>query len=204
MKTVQSDNRIFSAVVMGVSAGGLHALISILSKLPEEYSLPLIIVQHRGKDHKDLLEDVLQTKCRLKIKQADEKEKIEAGYVYTAPSNYHLLIEQDKTFSLTSDIYVKHSRPSIDLLFTTAAEVYKELLVGIILTGASSDGAEGILEIKRSGGFTLAQDPQTAEYAYMPQASINTGAIDLIGTLEEITSYLISIHERRQRNNFDH
>lgn len=197
MKTELNDTRNFSAVVIGVSAGGLHALISILSKLPKEFSLPLIIVQHRGKDHKELLEDVLQTKCLLKIKQADEKEKIEKGYVYIAPPNYHLLIEQDETFSLTSDVYVKHSRPSIDLLFTTAAEVYKEFLIGIILTGASSDGAEGILEIKRSGGFTLAQNPLTAEYPYMPQASINTGAIDLIGTLEEITSYLINIHERR-------
>ncbi|MGN6645897.1 MAG: chemotaxis protein CheB [Cytophaga sp.] len=197
MKTEGDNTRNFSAVVIGVSAGGLHALIYILSKLPKEYSLPVIIVQHRGKDHKDLLEDLLQTRCLLKVKQADEKEKIEAGYVYTAPPNYHLLIELDKTFSLTSDIYVKHSRPSIDLLFTTAAEVYKELLVGVILTGASSDGAEGILEIKRSGGVTLAQDPLTAEYPYMPQASINTGAVDLIGTLEEITSYLINIHERR-------
>lgn len=197
MKPDQHGIRKFSAVVIGVSAGGLHALISILSKLPQEYSIPVIIVQHRGKDHKELLEDVLQTKCLLKVKQADEKEKIETGCVYIAPPNYHLLIEQDETFSLTSDIYVKHSRPSIDLLFTTAAEVYKESLVGVILTGASSDGAEGILEIKRSGGFTLAQNPQTAEYPYMPQASINTGAVDLIGTLEEITSYLISIHERR-------
>jgi len=196
MKPEINDIRKFSAVVIGVSAGGLHALIHILGNLPKDYFIPIIVVQHRGKDHKELLEDVLQTKCLLQVKQADEKEFIRAGCIYIAPPNYHLLIEQDKTFSLTSDVYVKHSRPSIDLLFTTAAEVYKRELVGIILTGASSDGAEGLLEIKRSGGYTIAQDPLTAEYPYMPQSSIDIGAIERILTLDEITSYLIRIYER--------
>lgn len=190
------DTRFLSAIVIGVSAGGLHALIHILSVLPESYPLPIIIVQHRGKDYKDLLEEVLQTKCRLRVKQADEKEKIEPGFVYIAPADYHLLIEQDKTFALTSDMYINHSRPSIDLLFTTAAEVYKDGLIGIILTGASSDGAKGLLEIKRAGGHTIAQDPETAEYAYMPQASIKIGAANTVLTLDEITSYLIRIYER--------
>jgi len=196
MKPEINNIRKFSAVVIGVSAGGLHALIHILGNLPKDYFIPIIVVQHRGKDHKELLEDVLQTKCLLQVKQADEKEFINGGCIYIAPPNYHLLIEQDKTFSLTSDVYVKHSRPSIDLLFTTAAEVYKRELVGIILTGASSDGAEGLLEIKRSGGYTIAQDPLTAEYPYMPQSSIDIGAIERILTLDEITSYLIRIYER--------
>ncbi|ABG59341.1 chemotaxis protein CheB [Cytophaga hutchinsonii] len=196
MKSNAESNREFSAIVIGVSAGGLHALIQVLGKLPADYVIPIIVVQHRGKEYKDLLEDVLQTKCLLKIKQADEKESIEPAHIYIAPADYHLLIEHDKTFSLTSDMYVKHSRPSIDLLFTTAAEVYKEKLLGIILTGASSDGAEGMREIRRVGGLTIAQDPLTAEYPYMPQASINIGAIDTILTLDEITSFLMRIYER--------
>ncbi len=196
MKRKAESNQSFSAVVIGVSAGGLHALIHVLGKLPADYLIPIIVVQHRGKDHKDLLEDVLQTKCLLEIKQADEKERIQRAHIYIAPADYHLLIEQDETFSLTSDMYVKHSRPSIDLLFTTAAEVYKEKLLGIILTGASSDGAEGMREIKRAGGYTVAQDPLTAEYPYMPQASITIGAIDNILTLDEIKSFLLHIYER--------
>ena len=191
-------NRYFSAVVIGVSAGGLHALIHILGQLPADYFLPIIVVQHRGKEYKILLEEILQTKCLLKVKQADEKERIQSGFIYIAPPNYHLLVEQDKTFSLTSDKLVKHSRPSIDLMFTTAAEVYKEKLLGIILTGASSDGAEGILDIQREGGYTIAQDPKTAEYPYMPQASISIGAIHAILTLDEIKSYLMQLYERRE------
>lgn len=196
MKNEAALNRQFSAVVIGVSAGGLHALMHILGKLPVNYFIPIIVVQHRGKEYKDLLEDVLQTKCLLQIKQADEKERIHPAHIYIAPPDYHLLIEQDETFSLTSDMYVKHSRPSIDLLFTTAAEVYKDKLVGIILTGASSDGAEGMREIKRAGGYTIAQDPHTAEYPYMPQSSITIGAIDTILTLDEIKSFLMHIYER--------
>lgn len=191
-----AEARLFSAVVIGASAGGLHALIHILGQLPKDYSLPIIVVQHRGKDYKELLEDVLQTKCLLHVKQADEKEIIASGYIYIAPPDYHLLIEHDRTFSLTIDTLIKHSRPSIDLLFITAAEVYKEELIGIVLTGASSDGSEGLLEIKKSRGVTIVQDPQTAEYAFMPQASINIGAGDCIFTLEEIKSYLIKIYER--------
>lgn len=190
-------NRPFSAVVIGVSAGGLHALIHVLGKLPADYFLPIVVVQHRGKEYKILLEEILQTKCLLKVKQADEKEPIQAGFIYIAPADYHLLIEQDETFSLTSDKLVKHSRPSIDLLFTTAAEVYKDKLVGIILTGASSDGAEGMLDIKSSGGYTIAQDPKTAEYPYMPQSCITIGAIDKILTLDEIKRYLVQLYERR-------
>lgn len=191
-----NGNRSFGAIVIGASAGGLHALIDILATIPEDYSLPIIVVQHRGKEYKKLFEEILQTKCLLNVKQADEKEYINGGNIYVAPPDYHLLIEQDKTFSLTSDMHVKHSRPSIDLLFTTAAEVYKDKLIGIILTGASSDGSEGILDIKREGGYTIAQNPDEAEYPYMPNAAITIGAIQNILTLDEIKSYLMNLYGR--------
>jgi two-component system, chemotaxis family, protein-glutamate methylesterase/glutaminase len=134
----------YEAIVIGTSAGGLHAVSSILPVLPGEYPLPIIIVQHRAKDSKELLEDVLQYKTKLKVKQIDEKERIGAGFVYLAPPDYHLLIEKDRTFSLSADPPVMYSRPSIDVLFESAAIVYREKLVAIILTGANHDGAKGM------------------------------------------------------------
>jgi two-component system chemotaxis response regulator CheB len=191
----------FDAVVVGVSAGGLEALSVILEELPENFSVPVIIVQHRSKDEKTLLEEILQQKCRIIVRQADEKEKIEKGVVYIAPSDYHLLIEEDKTFSLTSDLRVNYSRPSIDVLFDSAADVYKDKLLGIILTGANNDGAAGLKKIKMKGGMTIAQNPETAQYHYMPTAAINAGAAQKIFELTEIKNYLIDIGKNSGQEN---
>jgi two-component system chemotaxis response regulator CheB len=140
-----------------------------------------------------LLEEILQAKCVIRIKQADEKEKIEGGVVYFAPADYHLLIEKDRTFSLTCDEPVNFSRPSIDLLFETAAEVYMNKLIGIILTGANKDGAAGIQAIRRQGGFTIAQDPGNAPFPVMPLAAINTGSVLAVFNPEEIRDFLLDI-----------
>jgi two-component system chemotaxis response regulator CheB len=183
----------YEAVVIGVSAGGLSALSNILEKLPADFPVPIIVVQHRARDERTLLEEVLQTKCKIIIKQADEKEKIQAGKVYFAPPDYHLLIESDYTFSLTYDAPVNYSRPSIDVLFETAATVFKDKLVAIILTGASNDGAQGIKEVKEHGGLTIAQNPETAAYPYMPQAAINRQGVQLILELDKITNFLLNI-----------
>jgi len=177
--------------VIGTSAGGLYALSAILEKFPADYPLPVVIVQHRARDQKELLEEVLQHKCKIKIKQADEKEKIEKGLVYIAPPDYHLLIENDHTFSLSSDEFVRFSRPSIDVLFESAAMVYRDKLIGIILTGANSDGAAGIVAIKKYGGLTIAQNPDEALFPSMPAASIETNAVEYIWTLSEIQKNLI-------------
>jgi len=185
--------RKYEAIVLGTSAGGLQTLSAILKDLPAEFSLPIIVVQHRSKDQRNLLEEILQYRCKIQIKQADEKEKIKRG-VYIAPADYHLLIESDKTFSLSSDEQVKYSRPSIDVLFESAATVYNDKLVGIILSGASSDGSEGISAIKKSGGFTIAQTPEEALYSLMPKASIETKNIDQIMNLSEIKNFLIKIN----------
>ncbi|MEK7432251.1 MAG: chemotaxis protein CheB [Cyanobacteriota bacterium] len=183
-------------IVIGTSAGGLSALSFILENLSENYPFPIIIVQHRSKDLKNLLEEILQNKCKIKIKQADEKEKIQSGFVYIAPPDYHLLIENDMTFSLSSDELVHFSRPSIDVLFESAAMVYKDKLIGIILTGANSDGAKGIKIINESGGLTIAQNPTEAEFPFMPNASIQTNNIKYIMTLTEITNYLLILKEK--------
>jgi two-component system, chemotaxis family, protein-glutamate methylesterase/glutaminase len=183
----------YKAIVIGTSAGGLFAISALLEKLPEDYPVPIIIVQHRSKEPRDLLEEVLQAKCRIRIKQADEKERIESGFAYIAPPDYHLLIEEDQTFSLTADEYVRFSRPSIDVLFETAAAVFGKSLAGIILTGANNDGAAGIKAIKKYGGTTIAQAPDEAQYPYMPKAAINTNAVMHTWTLPEIQNFLLKI-----------
>lgn len=183
----------YEAVVIGVSAGGLTALSTLFSGLPENYPLPIIIVQHRSKEERDLLENVLQQKYSIKIKQADEKEGIKGGFIYIAPANYHLLVESNKTFSLSADEKVRYSRPSIDVLFESAAEVYKERLVGIILTGSNDDGANGIKSISSHNGLTISQNPAEAQFPVMPAASIRTGAVKHILLLKEIQQLLLQL-----------
>jgi two-component system, chemotaxis family, protein-glutamate methylesterase/glutaminase len=186
----------YKAVVIGTSAGGLNALSVLLDHLPANYSIPLMVVQHRAKDQRDLLEEVLQAKCSIKIKQADEKEPISAGIVYIAPPDYHLLVEADHTLSLSDDAPVCFSRPSIDVLFETAAVVFKKTLAGIILTGANSDGADGIVAISKCGGLTIAQDPAEADFPFMPAAAIDTRYVQHTWKLEAIRDFLLSINER--------
>lgn len=182
---------LYDAIAIGVSAGGLYALTHILEALPAGFPLPVIVVQHRAKDERFLLEEVLQTKCNVLIKQADEKEAIQPGVVYLAPPDYHLLVEKDKTFSLSFDEPVNYSRPSIDVLFETAADVFRNKLLGIILTGANKDGAMGMKYIEKRGGTTIAQQPQTADYPEMPKAAIKTGSVQHVMNLDEIRNFLL-------------
>ena len=181
----------YKAIVIGTSAGGLTALTQILSKLPAHYPLPVIVVQHRSRESNLLFEEVLQKSCNLKVKQVDEKEKIEAGKIYIAPPNYHLLVEQDETFSLSAGELIKYSRPSIDILFETAALAYKQNLISILLTGSNSDGAEGSLAVKTGGGLTIAQNPDEAQFNAMPQSAVDIGAINMVLNLDEIAAFLI-------------
>jgi two-component system, chemotaxis family, protein-glutamate methylesterase/glutaminase len=186
-------HKLYKAIVIGTSAGGLMALTTLLEALPLNFPLPIIVVQHRSKDQRELLEEVLQNKCIIRIKQADEKEKIYSGFVYFAPPDYHLLIESDHTFSLSADAPVRFSRPSIDVLFETAAVVFREELISIILTGANNDGSEGTVAVRKHGGFTIAQNPADANYPFMPTAAIRTQAVKEIWTLQEIRSFLLKI-----------
>lgn len=188
-----TDHNTYAAIVIGASAGGFFAISALLKELPYNYPKPIIIVQHRSKDTGDLFEEVLQNHCKITIKQADEKEKIENGIVYIAPPGYHLLIESDCTFSLSADAPVHFSRPSIDVLFETASNVYRHKLVGILLTGANNDGAEGIQAIHKNNGLTIAQSPEEAAYAIMPLAAIATKKVKHIFTLAEIQVFLLKI-----------
>lgn len=183
----------YEAIVIGTSAGGFHALSRLLGGIPSGYSLPIVLVQHRLKNTRDLFEELLQSKCLLKVRQAEEKEKITKGVVHVAPPDYHLLVETDKTLSLSSDAPVRFSRPSIDVLFESAAIAYGEKVIGIILTGASDDGALGITAVHKMGGLTIAQNPHEAQHAYMVQAAINTKRVHHIWSLDTIGNFLLQI-----------
>lgn len=183
----------YEAIVIGTSSGGMNALKFLFSALPIEFGIPIIIVQHISPRSENQWIKLLNNNSKLYLKEADEKEKIEHGKVYIAPPNYHLMIEQNKTFSLTIDERVNYSRPSIDVLFESAAEAYKNKLIGVILTGSNSDGTKGIKRIKEYGGLTIAQDPETAESSYMPASAIAAIQPDYILSLENIIELLIKL-----------
>ncbi len=183
-------NRKYKAVVIGVSAGGLKAVKTVLPNLPADFALSVIIAMHRHADSDDYVEQSLGSECNIHVKQADEKESIRKGVAYFAPPNYHLLIEDDKTFSLSVEGAVNYARPSIDVLFESAAYVYGRELVGIVLTGANNDGSQGLKKIKDSGGLVIVQKPETAEFDDMPRAAIAAAGSDHILLLEEIGDFL--------------
>ncbi|MCP4115022.1 MAG: chemotaxis protein CheB [Desulfobacteraceae bacterium] len=190
----------FSAVVIGVSAGGFQALHTILPLLPKDFPAPVIVVQHRMAGEDDFFIDSLNSKSHITVKEAGEREEIRPGTAYIAPGGYHLLIEKDHTFSLSVDEPVCYARPSIDVLFETASRVWGPHLVGIILTGANSDGSNGIKTIKQGNGLTIAQDPETAEVNVMPLAAIATRCVDFILPLEDIPSFLTNLVEDTHGN----
>jgi two-component system chemotaxis response regulator CheB len=183
----------YTAIVVGVSSGGINAMKFIFSVLPADFSIPIIIVQHVSAQSDNHWIAIMSANCKLTVKEAEEKEKIEKGNVYISAANYHLLVEMDHTFSYSNDAKVNFARPSIDVLFETAAEAYKEQLIGIILTGSSSDGTEGMNIIKEYNGLTIAQDPETAESRFMPGSAISKVKMDHILPLAGITDLLIEL-----------
>ena len=185
----------YEAIVIGVSSGGMSALRYLFSAIPFDFSLPVIVVQHVGARSDNTWIELLNELSNLNVKEADEKETIKPGNVYIAPSNYHLLIEKERSFSFTIDERVNFARPSIDVLFESAAEAYKNSLIGVVLTGSNNDGTDGIKRIKDYGGLTIIQDPATAESSYMPSSAIAAIQPDHILPLEKIAELLISLNQ---------
>jgi len=183
----------FHAVVIGSSAGGLNALKVIFCRLNKKFPLPVILVQHMSPDTDNYLPSLLDDFHRLHVKEADEKEIPQGGTAYVAPPNYHLLIETDRSFTLTVGERVNYARPSIDVLFETAAEAYQQYLIGILLTGANNDGSRGLKRIKEMGGYVIVQDPDEAEATAMPRSAIETVKVDQVLTLKEIANFLNSL-----------
>jgi len=185
----------YQAIVIGASAGGLSVIRTIVTSLPADFKLPIAIVQHIGSHGTSHWIKKLDSIAAVKVKEADEKESLAAGYVYFAPPNYHLLVEEDHTFTLTLDERVHYARPAIDVLFETAAVAYRKRLIGIILTGANFDGAMGLKHIGQYGGLTIVQDPETAEAYAMPNAAIKSSLPDYVLSPNEIIELLKNVHQ---------
>jgi two-component system chemotaxis response regulator CheB len=184
------------AVVIGASAGALEALSVILPALPEHFSLPLMIVVHMPPDRPSVLADLFQAKCRITVREAEDKEPICGGTAYFAPPDYHLLVEADKHLSLSSDEPILYSRPAIDVLFESAADAYGPALIAIVLSGANQDGASGLKAIADAGGTAIVQSPKGAFATAMPEAAIAICPGAHILSPQEIAAYLAKVSGR--------
>jgi len=185
----------YRLVVIGVSAGGLFALRTIVAGLPADFDIPVAVVQHRSKDS-ELLCELLQECAPLVVGEANDKEPILPGHVYVAPPDYHLLVEPGY-FVLSTDEPVRFSRPSVDVMFLSAADAYSPDVVGVVLTGANGDGSRGLRSIVDRGGYAMVQDPATAEVAVMPQQALKAVPTACVLPLEKIAPHLAAIRGRR-------
>lgn len=188
--------RRFELIVIGCSLGGMRAVQMILEALPKEFCVPIVIVQHRYRTSSEALPAFFRRHAHLDVVDADDKQWIRRGTVYLAPADYHLLVDRDGgrgELSLSVDARVEYSRPSVDVLFESAAAAYGPSVIGIVLTGANADGARGAKAIKQYGGFVVVQDPATAEAPAMPQAAIDAARVDRILPLERIGPFLVEL-----------
>ena len=186
----------YSVVGVGTSWGGLAALSKLLRDLPADFGLPVVVVQHRGKDSDRLLAELLQDTTDLRVCEVEDKEPLTPGMVHIAPANYHVLVD-DGYLSLTLDEPVRFSRPSIDVMFASAADTYGPRAIGVVLTGANEDGARGLADIVKRGGLALVQNPRTAEIPIMPQAAVKAVPNAEILELDALAPRLIELsHER--------
>jgi two-component system chemotaxis response regulator CheB len=182
----------FEIVVIGTSLGGFHALKTILGDLPKDFPLPIVVVQHRSLEESELFATLLAAYVQLPVIEADDKQEIKPGQIFVGPSNYHILIDRSH-IALSTETPVLHARPSIDVLFESAAESFGAGVLGVLLTGMSRDGTAGLKRIRERGGFTVVQDPLTAQGRVMPEAAIESAAADKVLPLEKIALLLIDL-----------
>lgn len=183
----------FDVLALGASWGGVELLGNLVEELPENWRIPVVIVQHQHPYSGNALQRILARRTTLPVIDVEDKDKLVPAHVYIAPANYHLLMEQDGSFSLSLEAPVNFSRPSIDVTFSSLSRVYQQRCIGVVLTGANDDGAQGIRDIKAGGGYTIAQQPETAEAPVMPAAAIATGAVDAILTPQEMIPALLRL-----------
>ncbi len=184
--------RHWQLVVVGASNGGFSALKTLLAALPKDFPLPVAIVQHRISNSDDGLQKAMQKYSPMPVVEVEDKELRRGGQVYLAPADYHLLVDQD-CFALSTEGSVCYARPSIDVLFESAADACRAGVLAIVLTGANRDGAAGTAAVKRRGGLVVVQDPATAEYPIMPQAAMVAAKIQYILPLEEIGPFIVEV-----------
>ena len=189
-------SNIYKAVVIGGSAGSFQGITKILSNLPENFELPIIMCLHRLKHVRNGFVEALSIKSIKPVTEPIDKESIRRGKVYLAPSNYHLSLELGNTFSLSTEEMVNNSRPAIDITLESAAYVFKEKLVGILLSGANRDGARGMKKIKDRGGLTIVQEPTECMIDTMPKAAIEITKIDHILKTDKIIEFLLELNKQ--------
>lgn len=197
MEQVSSFNN-YEAIVVGASTGGMETLRVLLSSIGKDFRLPIIIVQHLSRHSGEFLIEYLARHSDIEVRQAKSRELIESGKAYLAPANYHLLIESDLSFSLSLEGPVNFSRPSIDVLFESASDVFREKLIGVIMTGANADGSQGLCKIKNRGGFTIVENPETAVAETMPQSAVTAANPDRILVATEIGPFLAQLLRFRE------
>ena len=186
MKLQAPATRDIDAVAIGASAGGVEVLSVLLSALPASCRASFFIVVHIPRERPSLLADVFGAKCALPVREAEDKEPVQPGTVYFAPPDYHLLLDRGPVLALSSDEPVHFSRPSIDVLFDSAADIYGERLLGLILTGANQDGAEGLAAVGRAGGRTVVQEPSSAAVPFLPEAALQEGPVEFVLSLAQL------------------
>ena len=183
----------YELICIGASWGGVTALTEMLERLPDEVDQPIAVTQHRGPSRTDVgLADVLQRHSRRVIADAEDKVTIEPNHVYLAPADYHLLIERG-SLALSTEERVHYARPSIDVMFESAADAYGPSVIGVVLTGSNEDGAAGLARIKQRGGVAVIQDPENSERRAMPDAAIAATAADAVLPLGEIAAFLYGL-----------
>ncbi|GES45887.1 chemotaxis protein CheB [Rhizobium dioscoreae] len=180
----------YEAVVIGASAGGVEALSVILPFIPETFSLPIVVVVHVPPDRRSIMADLFRAKCVLSVTEAEDKQPLVGGTIYFAPPDYHLLIETEGSLALSNEEPILFSRPSIDVLFESAADAYGSRLIAIVLTGANTDGAKGLRAVVDAGGTAIVQNPDNATAAAMPMAAISMVPEAYIMQLSAIREFL--------------
>jgi two-component system, chemotaxis family, protein-glutamate methylesterase/glutaminase len=183
----------YKAIMIGGSAGSFQVVTKILSALPQHFSIPVFLSLHRLKHVRSGFLEALSLKSTLPVVEPDDKDQIKPGKVYLAPANYHLYIEMGNRIALSTEEPINHSRPSIDLSFITAAQAYREKLIGIILSGANSDGALGLKRVKEFNGVTIVQDPAECQVPTMTEASMKLTQVDHVFKTDQIIKFLLTI-----------
>jgi len=184
-------------VVIGASWGGLQALTTLVSGFQANFPFPLVVVQHRSRDSTSALAELLQDVSKLKVCEVEDKAPIVDGHVHIAPPDYHLLVDSG-SFSLSTEAPLRYSRPSIDITFESVALAYNELAIGVVLTGANQDGAEGLRTIVARRGIAIVQEPDTAESPTMPRAALKAVPTAKVLPIDEMAAYLTRLAVKRQ------
>ncbi len=180
-------------IVIGGSAGSFRVVIKLISQIPKDFPLPIILCLHRLKHVRSGFIEALELKSNLPIVEPYDKMHISSGSIYLAPANYHLMVELGNHFSLSTYDNVNHSRPAIDITFNTAARIFRSKMLGILLSGANKDGALGMKSVNINGGTTIIQDPALSQARTMPQAAKQLTKIDHIFSPEQITNYILKL-----------